>query len=183
MPLTDEMANALQSGSPRGLFAKIEHPDGTAYFTTGVGTRRWNGHTWTGTGQLGSISPIKRTSEIAIQDITFSLSGIDLSVLNGLNDDVQNLNGSVWLYCTNYDGSVVRDPYQLVDSVLDFQTLTVGEDGTTTLSITAHSGFYTLAHPIDEAWSPKNQKLTYPDDTGLDMITSLQNQNLLWKAE
>lgn len=178
--LTARMATALQDGSPRGLFVAIEHPDGTGYFTTDVGSRTWNGHTWVGTGQFGSITPIKHTSDIAIQDITFSLSGVDVSILNGLNDDVQGLNGSVWLYCLADDDTVVPDPYQLINSELDFQTFTVDPNSTATISIVAHSGFYTLSRAIEEAWTPQNQKNLFPTDTGLDLIPSLQNQNLPW---
>jgi hypothetical protein len=178
--LTPQMAVALQDGNPRGLFVAIQHPSGTGYFCTGVGTRQWNGHTWSGTGKFGGITPIKHTSEIAVQDIVFSLSGIDASVVAGLNDNVQNLNGSVWLFCLGSDEAIVRDPYQLIDSVLDYQTFTIGTDGTATIAITAHSGFYTLARGIEEAWTSENQKQTFPTDTGLDMISGLQNQNLLW---
>lgn len=178
--MTARMAAAMQDGSPRGLFVAIEHPDGTAYFTTGVGSRSWNGQTWSGVGQFGSITPIKHTSEISIQDIKFSLSGVDMDIVNGLSDDVRNLSGEVWLYCLNYDDSVVPDPYQIVDSSLDYQTFIVDGDGKCTVEITAHSGFYTLSRAMQEAWTPENQKALFPTDTGLDMVPSLQNQNLQW---
>ncbi len=175
------MAHALQSGYSRGLFVSIEHPNGTGYFSTGVGSRSWNGQSWTGTGKFGSVSPIKRTSEIAVQDIVFSLSGIDTTIAAGLNDDVRNLAGQVWLFCLNpEDDSVIADPYQIINSVLDFQSFAVDASGVATISITAHSGFYTLSRGVEEAWTPQNQKLTFPTDTGLDMIPILVNQNLFW---
>jgi hypothetical protein len=180
MTMTAAMAAALQDGNPRGLFAAIGHPSGTGYFTTGIGSRSWNGHTWAGTGQLGSISPLKHTSDIAIQDITFTLSGIDANVAAGLADDVQGYHGTVWLYCLASDDTVILDPYQIIDSVLDYQTLQIGADGTTTVAITAHAGFYTLARAVSEAWTPQNAKRVYPTETGFDMIPLLINQNLQW---
>jgi hypothetical protein len=179
--LTPEMAYGLEFGYPRGLFVAIEHPAGTGYFCTGVGSRTWNGHTWNGTGTFGSVTPIKRTSEVAVQDIVFTLSGIDAGILNDLDDAVRGLNGSAWLFCINpSDDSVVADPYPLINSELDYQSLTVDSDGKASISITAHSGFYTLARSIAEAWTPENQKLAYPTDTGLDLLPSLQNQDLQW---
>ncbi|MGJ5032362.1 hypothetical protein ACQR1I_36375 [Bradyrhizobium sp. HKCCYLS2038] len=180
MTLTPEMAVALASGDPRGLLVQIEHPSGTGYFSTGVGKVNWNGHDWLGTGKLGSITPIKYTSDISVQDIAFSLSGIDLDTVNQLNDSVCNLSGKVWLYCLTSDGTVVREPYQLVDSQLDYQKFEVDAEGKATITIVAHSGFYTLVRSSEEAWTPENQKLTYPTDTGLDMLYSLQNQDLQW---
>ncbi|WP_448043820.1 hypothetical protein [Bradyrhizobium liaoningense] len=178
--LTPEMATALQDGKPRGMLVKIEHPSGTGYFATGVGKISWNGQTWLGTGKFGSVTPIKHTSDISVQDIAFSLSGIDPTVVAQLNDAVCNLSGQAWLFCLNDDGTVVRDPYQLIDSQLDYQKFDIDAEGKATISIIAHSGFYTLVRGSEEAWTPENQKLTYPTDTGLDMLYSLQNQDLQW---
>lgn len=174
------MAQALQDGSARGVFVAIEHPSGTGYFVSGIGSKTWNGQTWNGTGVLGGISPIKHTSDIAIQDIAFTLSGIDPTVAAGLADNVRNLNGSAWLACFDEQGNVIASPYQLTDSELDYQTSELADDGTVTVQIIAHSGFYTLDRGVDEAWTPENQKLTYSTDTGLDMIPLLQNQDLQW---
>ncbi len=65
-PVTARMAKALLEGNPRALFVSIEHPDGTGYFWSGIGTRTWNGQTWTGTGVLGTVTPVKHSSDIAI---------------------------------------------------------------------------------------------------------------------
>jgi hypothetical protein len=178
--MTARMAAAMQDDSPRGFFVAIDHPDGTGYFHSGVGSIDWNGHMWAGVGTFGKITPIKHTSDIAVQDITFSISGVDTAIVEGLSDDVLNRNGSVWLYCLNYDGTIIPDPYKLIDSSLDYQTFKVDSDGTCTVEITAHAGFYTLARAIEEAWTPENQKSVYPDDTGMDMIPTLVNSNLQW---
>jgi len=176
------MAQALLNGSPRGLFVEIEHPDGTAYLCTGVGTRQWNGQTWQGAGKFGTVTPIKHNSDIAVQDITFALSGIDPTILSQLDDNVRNLTGKAWLACFDEADNVIADPYQIVDSQLDYQTLDISdEDGTATVSIIAHSGFYTLDRGVDEAWTPENQKLTYPTDVGMDQIPGLQKQDIQWK--
>lgn len=178
--LTAAMAKALRSGAPRGLFVAIEHPDGTGYFCTGVGSRTWNGHTWASAGEFGKITPIKQSSEIAIEDITYTLSGIPSRLVEGLSDNVCNLNGSTWLACFHWDDSVVLDPFQLIDSELDYQVSTINDDGTATIDIIAHSGFYTLGRGVEEAWSASNQLLIDPTDTGMKYIASLQHQDLPW---
>lgn len=181
MPImTAAMAAALRSGAPRGLFVAIDHPDGVGRFCTGVGTRKWNGFDWAGTGQLGKISPLKHSSEIAIEDITFTLSGIDPVLLDQLNDSIRNRSGEVWLACFKWDDSVVIDPYKLIDSELDKQDYTIDQDGTATIDILGHSGFYTLGRGVEEAWSPSNQLLIDPTDTGMQYIPSLQHQDLPW---
>jgi hypothetical protein len=180
-PLTPAMAKAMRQGRPRGLLVAIEHPDGTGRFCTTIGSREWGGYTWRGAGPLGSVSPIKHSSEIAIQDITFRLSGIDTAIVEGLSDDVRNRNGSAWLVCFDDADQVIPDPYQIIDSQLDFQRYESDPSGgTTSIEVVAHAGFYTLDRGVEEAWTPENQKLTYPTDTGLDMIPGLQHQDLQW---
>lgn len=179
-PLTERMASALAAGRPLGLLCEIEHPDGTGRFWTGIGTLAYGGYNWAGIGTLGAVTPVRQTSDIAIQDIQFTLSGVDPDILADLNEDVRNLTGSLWLACFGDKGEVIADPYQLVDALLDYQTLHVGDDGSATISITARTGFYTLDRGIDEAWTPESQKLDYPTDVGLDMIPGLQNQDVRW---
>lgn len=179
-PLTYRMAQALRQHKPLALLAAIEHPDGTAYFWTGIGKLSWNGFTWTGTSTLGTVSPIANTSDLEIQEINFGLAGVDPSVVATLNDNVRNLSGKTWLACLARGNAVVPDPYLIVDAELDYQSFSAAADGTVGISITARTGFYTLTRALDEAWTSEEQKVLFPTDTGLDLISGLQNQTLQW---
>lgn len=180
-PLTARMAEALgEKRRPVGLLAEIEHPDGTARFWTGVGTLSYDGFAWTGAGKLGGVSPIKKSSELSIQEIAFTLVGVDSDIAAQLSDNVRNRAGRVWLACFGDKGEVIADPYLLIDAVLDYQSLHVADDGATSITINAIDGFTTLERGIDEAWTPESQRLDYPTDVGLDMIPTLQNQQILW---
>ena len=179
-PLTEAMAQALAAGYARGLFVSIDHPSGTGYFCTGLRSRQWGGHTWNAVGLLGSVTPIKQSSDIAIQDIEFVLSGVDSAIVAQIGDNVRNRVGTIWLACFGPDDAVIADPYQLQSSELDYQTFEIAADGTATITITAHAGFYTLDRALEGAWTPENQRLAFPTDTGLDLIPSLQHQDLQW---
>lgn len=173
-------ARALAERAPLLLLAEIEHPDGTGYFWSGVGSLEWNGHTWRGAGTLGAITPIEHTTNIAIQEIQFTLAGADQEVVADLSDDVRNKGGRAWLACLNDMGGVVEDPFLIVDSELDYQSFKIDDDGTATIQITARSGFYTLERALDDVWSDEDQKSRFPTDSGLSQISKLQNQDLVW---
>lgn len=181
-PISERMARAMMQGAPACLFVKIDHPSGTGYFCTGIGSRDWDGHTWSPVGVLGSVTPVKQTTDFAIQNIVFRLSGVDPTIVGTLADDVQNHIGEMWFACLDWRGNVVPDPYKLTSAELDYQTLQFDLDGSATIEITAHDGMYVLDRAVDEAWSSENQKLLFPDDTGLDMIPSLVHQDLQWTA-
>jgi hypothetical protein len=76
--------------------------------------------------------------------------------------------------------TVIKDPYQIVDAQLDYQSFSAAADGTVAISITARTGFYTLDRALDEAWTSEEQHILYPNDSGLDLISGLQNQTLQW---
>jgi hypothetical protein len=179
-PLTARMAAALKARKPLALLAEINHPSGLVRFWTGIGKLNWNGYSWTGSGALGTITPIKHTSDLVIQEINFSMSGIDPLTASQLDDNVRNLSGKAWLACMGPGNSVIPDPYQIVDSQLDYQSLSAADDGTVSISITARTGFYTLDRAIDETWTTEQQKIDYPGDSGLDLISGLQNQDIQW---
>src|SRR5690242_9981491 len=98
-PLTARMAEALRKRKPLALLAEIEHPSGTARFWTGIGPLAWNGNTFTGSSTLGTVTPIKRTTDLVIQELNFQLAGVDPAIVATLDDDVRNRAGRVWLAC------------------------------------------------------------------------------------
>lgn len=178
-PVTLHMARALAAGRPLLLLAEIDHPSGVARFWSGVGTLPWNGYTWTGAGRLGTVSPIRHTSDLKIQEIAFTLSGVSPDDVAELDDDVRNRSGKAWLACLDENGNVVSNPVQIVDAQLDYQSFSA--DDNSVITITARTGFYTLERALDERWSTEDQKRTYASDSGLDLLAELQNKSIQWK--
>lgn len=179
-PFTQAMTEAIHAGYTLALLADIEHPSGTVHYWTGVGTLLYNGISYIGAGRFGSVAPVKHTSDLSIQEVVFSLSGVLPEEAAELEDNVRNDIATVWLACIGEQGEVVSSPYQLIGAELDFQSLSVSEEGEAILSITARTGFYTLERAINESWTPENQKQTYPTDVGLDFVPVLQNQEVQW---
>lgn len=178
--LTARMAAALVGGNPRVILCKIEHPSGDFYGWSGIGPLSYDGQTWTGLGVLGEIAPVKSTSDLAIQDVQFKLSGVSPEALGLIQGSVKGKIGTVWLACLDQGEHIVADPYQLIECELDVQDFEAQEDGTVMLTITGHSGFYTMERALNEVLSPENQKLRFPSDTGLDLLPVLQNQDIAW---
>jgi len=64
--LTVSLAAAFTAQSLRGpvLFFEGEFSDGTLRLWSGLGPISWNGHTWTGAGNLLGMSEVKETAGI-----------------------------------------------------------------------------------------------------------------------
>lgn len=181
--MTSRMQAALRARRPLLLMAAIDHPDGMVYVHTGIGTISYNGQNWIGVGIFGEVGPVVISTETVIQEVTFTLSGVEDEdeSLQFLNANVRNRLATVWLACLDEAGQVVRDPFQIMEAQMDYQTFDANEEsGEVTIQIVARAGFYTLERAIDESWSPEDQKARYPADTGLDLVPGLADKDIIW---
>lgn len=178
--LTARMAEAILSGRPRVGLCEMGHPAGTFYGWTGVGQKVYGGVTYTGMGILGRVTPIQNTSSLEVQDIVFELNGIEPDMLDRLSGSVKSYVGKLWLACLDEYENIIDLPYLLVESELDVQDFEATADGACSIKITGHNGFWQFERELNEVWSSENQKQLYPGDTGLDLLSSLENQDIAW---
>lgn len=151
--------------------------------TTSLKPQSDNRIPWKGIGVLGTVAPIQSTSDLSIQEITFGISGIDSSALKLLENNVRNREGTVWLACLDDRGLIVPTPYQLLNATLDYQVFAVDPDGKALVQIIARSGFYTLTRALNDVWSNEDHQKDFPDDTGLGLVHTLENQQVRWTKE
>lgn len=176
------MARAIKDRKSLCLLALIDHPDGLFRAWTGIGSLEYAGETWIGLGLLGQIHPVNSVTDLSIQEVRFSLSGVEPETLAMLTGAVRRRSAQAWLAALDDDGKVVSDPFQLLDCEMDTQDFSVDEDGTASIVILARSGFYSLERAVNEVWSDEDQQRRFPGDTGLSDLASLQNQDILWSS-
>lgn len=174
------MRAAIAARKPLALLAEIDHPDGTVRVWSRTGTLTYGGHDWAGLGLLGRVTPIGTTRELAIREIGFALAGVPQAALAFLDANVRNRIGTVWLAAVDALRRIVPDPIKIMEARLDYQKYSVAADGSATIALVGQMGFWTLERAIDVAWSREEQIKTYPDDTGLDLIPSLAQKDIVW---
>lgn len=182
-PMTFRMAQALRDRYPLCLLAVLDHPSGLFRAWTGIGSLEYDGETWLGLGLLGQISPVKSVTDLSIQEVRFTLSGVDAATLALLDPSVRRRPAQAWLAARDpQTDRIVADPFRLLDCEMDTQEFAVGEDGMATITIIARSGFYSLERSVDEVWSDQDQQRRFPGDTGLSHLATLQNQDVIWTS-
>lgn len=178
--MTHAMARALRGGAPRIVLVRVGHPDGDGFYWSGLGSKQWLGQTWTGVGVLGQISPIKYTTALQVQDLTFTLSGVDADALAKLSSEVRGYYGRVWLACLDAQENLVRDPMSLAVVQFDTQTLQVDAERAAVIQIVGQSAFYNLTRSINEVWSNERQQRRFPGDTGLGELAGIDGKDIQW---
>lgn len=180
--ITAEMGQALRDRRPLALLVALDHPDGMVRAWSGIGTLRYQNEDWYGLGIFGDVGPMVITTELSILEITYSLSGIEPEQpeLQFLNTFVRNRSARAWLAALDEQGRVIRNPYELPSSQMDYQVQDVDDDSKVQISIIGIGGFYTLERAIDECWTAESQRRRYPDDSGFDLITGLTGKDIIW---
>lgn len=138
---------------------------------------------WMGVGLLGNITPVQAVNDISIQEVNFTLRGVTPSDLALLAKPVRNRQARTWLAALNLDGTVVRDPFQILACEMDTIDWKVDAQGLATVTVIARSGFYSLDRATNDAWSDEDQQRRFPGDTGMKYLAVLQNQDVTWSAE
>lgn len=181
IPMTYEMQEAKKSPTPRtAIFVAIDHEDGELNLWNGIGANTWGGKTFTGAGALMSVSGIKSDAQPTVQDITIGLSGVDPSMINLTRLKVRGTQAMVWFALLDLSNRVIPDPVLLRQITLDVVSWQMTDEGDANISVVGQSYLWAFGQATRVAWTPEEQKRKYPEDSGLDMVHTIEGQKSAW---
>lgn len=149
---------------------------------TGYGVLYALGEEWTGSGVILKVSPIQEGSDLVARGLTFELSGVPSEMIAlALAEDYQGNAARVYIGAFDEAGELISDPGLLFGATMD--TMTIEEDGeSSTIQLAVENELISLERDNRVLWTPEEQKLIYPDDTGFDSVARLQDTEVVWKA-
>ena len=147
---------------------------------SGVGDISFDSVTYTGLGDLLSISDIKETSDISATGINVSLSGVKSSLITIAKDqDYQGRELTVRLGAFNESGSLIADPVIIFSGFMD--TMTIAEAGTySTISIAVENKLVAFERSKVRRYTAEDQKIDHPTDKGFEFVTSIVQKEIIW---
>jgi hypothetical protein len=191
--MTPAMAAALCAPVLRpALLVTMQFATDTAYCWTGLGPLVWNGMTFQGVGELGSISNISEDSEVEAKGITLTLSGIPSDMMTEVLNEVHVLgNVQVWFALFNEDLTLIADPILSYQGKMDAPTLN-DDQQTCTATIAVENVLVDLNRACYRRYTNDDQqmdlaatltRLGLPSatvDTGLRFVAGQQEQITFW---
>lgn len=169
------------------VLVKLDHRDGSVHLWDGLGILDFDGAEWQGVGRLGSVQIGASDIEVKVDDVVFTLSGIDEEFVSYLDQTVKGCMGWVWKAFLGPDYKV-RFRELLTECELDQPTFTSEPNGQATMKVAANGGFYFLENQSRAVWDTEEQRNYLvsigedPDsDTGFDMMSELKNLSLAWE--
>ena len=183
--ITSDFNTAIKDTVVQPIFAiELEFSDGTLRFWTGYGditmTAGGSSKTFTGTGDLLTISPIGESSTLQMQGITVALTGIKSSLVStALTAQYTNRNGTLYMGLYNSSGAVIDDVYTLFKGKMDVLNINEGAE-TSTISLNIESRLVSFDLPLNRMLTLEDQQVDYSTDLGFEFISSLQDKEIIW---
>jgi hypothetical protein len=107
------------------------------YLWTGITPFVWNGHTYTGVGNLGAIEGISEDSDVSAQGVKAHLSGIQSdSIMQAMYDCRLMHPANIYMALFDANGVLIPDPFLIYSGLTDaVQGNDSGDTATITLNL------------------------------------------------
>ena len=146
----------------------------------GVGDLTFGGNTYTGTGDLLSISQITETSDISATGINVNLTGVKTSFIAIAKDhEYQGRPLTVSLGAFDASGDLIADPVIVFSGFMD--TMTISESGAySTISIAVENKLIAFERTKVRRYTAEDQKIDHPTDKGFEFVTAIVQKEIIW---
>jgi hypothetical protein len=147
---------------------------------SGIGDLAFGGNTYTGTGDLLSISEITETADIQATGIKVSLTGIKTSFIAIAKDqDYQGRVLNVSLGAFDASGSLIADPVIVFSGFMD--TMTISESGQySTITVSVENKLISFERSKVRRYTAEDQKIDHPTDKGFEFVTAIVQKQIIW---
>ncbi|AFT79033.1 hypothetical protein AMBLS11_12300 [Alteromonas macleodii str. 'Black Sea 11'] len=168
------LVSVLQGTAEEDLvyLARIPFKSGMVLVHSGVGEKHYNGETYLGVGELGSISNLSEDGGTNSKRLTFKLDFDDETIFADLlNEDP--LGGEAELYIASLDENRRISAVELLfaGDIVDYNP---NKGERFTVSVTVSDWFEVWAKPTNSAkFTDASQKALHPDDDFFSMVEAL----------
>lgn len=162
------------------VLCEIDHPTGLVNLWSGTGTLDHDGKEWLGVGHIGGIQGVEETSQLAVSEVQLFLTNVPEEELDLASVDIKGRSASIWWAGMTPDRRVVPDPLFLAQIDLDYSFVRTEANGANTIVLVGQTGFWVLEQPSSKSWTPEEQKVLFPDDTGFDRVAGLVDREVPW---
>lgn len=183
-PASPALLAALSAGRVQLVgFMEGRFTGGQVNFWSGAGQISWNGKTWTGVGNFGSVSQIEETSDVKAVGVTLGLNGVPGALLSLVLQSIrQGDQVDLWQLAADLStGAIIGDP---VDDLIfsgRADVPAVNDDpAAPTIGLALENRLIDLERARERRYTPEDQHIDYSGDKGFDYVASLQSEDIVW---
>ena len=159
---------------------KAEFDTDTIRLWTGIDDITVDGETYTGAGSLLAVGDIEDTMEVKSTNCTFTLSGMDKTVLDlALSEDIQNRKITLLMGYLSGGGNVSAGEIVLFSGRMTNLTISDETNGMT-VAINAENRLVDLNRPCNLRYTQQSQQIISSGDTGFKYVLAIQDKPVEW---
>ena len=183
--ITTAFNNAIKSQVVRPFFAcELAFSTGTLYFWNGYGditmTAGGSSNTFTGLGDLISVSPIGESDQVEAIGASLSLTGIKSSLISAaLSALYTNRNASIYLGLFDSNKSGVSHVYTLFKGKMDIMKIDEGSE-TASITLNIENRLIVFDRPKERRFTHEDQQNRFAGDLGFEFVPDLQDKEIIW---
>ena len=179
--LTTAMSNALVADVVRPIYlVRMVFDSSDLNVWSGMGDLSYGGETYTGLGDLLSISEIKETADVQATGMNVSLAGVKSSLVTIAQDhEYQGRPLTVRLGAFDSSGDLVADPVIIFSGFMD--TMTIAEAGQySSITIAVENKLIAFERSKVRRYTAEDQKIDHPTDKGFEFVTAIVEKEIIW---
>lgn len=163
------------------LLAELQFdPASPTRLWTGYGTLTYNGVGYLGVGNLGTISPVQETTDLAARGITMQLSGVPTAYVSvALSTTYQGKPCSIMFGALSPTAGLISSPVTVFAGRMDVMQLS--DDGQSSiLTMTAENRLVDFQRTRELRYTDEEQQNLFTGDVGLEFVTAIQEKTIYW---
>ena len=183
--ITTAFKNAITSKVVRPIMAvELDFSDGVLRMWNGYGnltmTADGSSKTFTGQGDLLSLTSIDESSTLSMSGITLTFAGIKSSLIStALSAGYTNRNGAVYLGLFDASQNVIADVYTIFKGKMDVLNIQEGPL-TSVITLKLESRLVTFEKASNRMYTLEDQQVDFSNDVGFEFIPDLQDKEIIW---
>ena len=176
--VSDLVLYAVQNSNvPYLALVQLEFTDGTVRLTNAGYNFTWNGHVWTGAGNLGTISAIEEGMDLQMYGLTLSLTGIASSyIAECLGSGYSGKAATIWLAPLDENYQIISDPIIVFKGKMDTMPIKLGNKAE--IQITVESDLVQWERGKSRVFGLADQQSEYSTDLGFQFVAQMVDQEL-----
>lgn len=144
---------------------------------TGYGEKTIASNTYTGSGNVMSISGFEEVADLAAKNITITLNGVDSSLVSlALSEPYQRR------LCRVYFGTDDTTAIEVFTGFMN--TMSIEDSGeTSTITLTVESKLVALERASNRRYTHENHVARHSGDTFFSYVADMQDKDIVWGRE
>ena len=152
----------------------------TLYLWNGIGDLAYDGNTYTGVGDLISVSPMGESTDISAKGCNITLSGVNASLVDkAKSEDYQGNSVSIKMGALDDTGDIVSSPVVIFKGFMDVMSITDGGEYST-INLSVENNLILFDKAKVRRYTDNDQKIDHPDDEGFSFVSKIQQKEIIW---